>query len=59
MIAAWAAIAAVPTVIAGIYGMNFTRLPGLDSPYGFSATIAVIAVICGGLYWRLKRAGWL
>jgi magnesium transporter len=59
MIAAWAAIAAVPTVIAGIYGMNFTRIPGLDSPYGFSATIAVIAVICGGLYWRLKRAGWL
>jgi len=59
MIAAWAAIAAVPTVIAGIYGMNFTRIPGLDSPYGFSVTIAVVVVICGGLYWRLKRSKWL
>ncbi|GAA0491120.1 magnesium transport protein CorA [Paractinoplanes deccanensis] len=59
MIAAWAAIAAVPTVGAGIYGMNFAKMPGLDSPYGFSLTIAVIAVICAGLYWRFKRAGWL
>ncbi|BCY06032.1 magnesium and cobalt transport protein CorA [Actinoplanes sp. L3-i22] len=58
-IAAWAAIAAVPTVIAGIYGMNFTVIPGLDSPYGFSVTIAAMAVLCGGLYWRLKRTGWL
>ncbi|HEY0002073.1 MAG TPA: magnesium and cobalt transport protein CorA [Actinoplanes sp.] len=59
MIAAWAAIAAVPTVIAGIYGMNFETIPGLGSRYGFAATIAVIALVCGGLYWRLKKAGWL
>jgi magnesium transporter len=59
MIAAWAAIAAVPTVIAGIYGMNFSHIPGLDSAYGFGVTIAVIVVICGGLYWRLRRSGWL
>jgi magnesium transporter len=59
MIAAWAAIAAVPTVIAGVYGMNFATIPGLESRYGFSATIVVIVFLCGGLYWRLKRAGWL
>ena len=59
MIAAWAAIAAVPTVIAGVYGMNFEVIPGLTSPYGFYATLLVIAVIGGGLYWRFKKAGWL
>ncbi|MEU4239883.1 magnesium and cobalt transport protein CorA [Actinoplanes sp. NPDC026619] len=59
MIAAWAAIAAVPTVIAGIYGMNFAHMPGINSPYGYPVVIAVIVVVCGGLYWRLKRAGWL
>jgi magnesium transporter len=59
MIAAWAAIAAVPTVLAGIYGMNFASMPFLDSPYGFYGVIGVIVVICGGLYWRFKRAGWL
>ncbi|WP_433301601.1 magnesium and cobalt transport protein CorA [Actinoplanes sp. CA-030573] len=59
MIAAWAAIAAVPTVLAGIYGMNFEQMPFLDAPYGFWGVIAAIAVICGGLYWRFKRVGWL
>jgi magnesium transporter len=59
MIAAWAAIAAVPTVIAGVYGMNFATIPGLESRYGFATTIAVIVLGCGGLYWRFKRAGWL
>lgn len=59
MIAAWAAIAAVPTVIAGIYGMNFEKIPGLGSPYGFSVTMGAIALICGVLYWRFRRVGWL
>ncbi|MET0422279.1 MAG: magnesium and cobalt transport protein CorA [Actinoplanes sp.] len=59
MIAAWAAIAAVPTVIAGIYGMNFTVIPGLGSRYGFAVTIVVIVFLCSGLFWRLKKAGWL
>jgi magnesium transporter len=59
MIAAWAAIAAVPTVIAGLYGMNFEKIPGLGSPYGFGVAIGTMAVICGGLYWRFRRAGWL
>jgi magnesium transporter len=59
MIAAWAAIAAVPTVIAGLYGMNFEKIPGLGSPYGFSVAIGTMALICGGLYWRFRKAGWL
>ncbi len=59
MIAAWAAIAAIPTVGAGIYGMNFANMPGLDSRYGFSVTIVIIVLVCSGLFWRFKRAGWL
>ncbi|MFI5891160.1 magnesium and cobalt transport protein CorA [Actinoplanes sp. NPDC051513] len=59
MIAAWAAIAAVPTVIAGVYGMNFTWMPFLDAHYGFYGVVGLIVVICAGLYWRFKRAGWL
>jgi magnesium transporter len=59
MIASWAAIAAVPTVIAGLYGMNFEKIPGLSSPYGFPVSVGAMLVICAGLYWRFKRAGWL
>ena len=59
MIAAWAAVAAVPTVGAGIYGMNFANMPGLDSRYGFWVTIVIIVLVCSGLFWRFKRAGWL
>jgi magnesium transporter len=58
-IAAWAAIAAVPTVIAGIFGMNFDEMPGLDSPHGFYSAIAAMSLIGGGLYHRLKKSGWL
>ncbi|MEU4419349.1 magnesium and cobalt transport protein CorA [Actinoplanes sp. NPDC024001] len=58
-IASWAAIAAVPTVIAGIFGMNFEVMPGLRSPYGFAATIIAMVLIGGVLHWRFQRAGWL
>jgi magnesium transporter len=58
-IAAWAAIAAVPTVLAGLYGTNFETIPGIDSRFGFGTMIVIIVLLCGGLYWRLKRAGWL
>ncbi|GIF15399.1 magnesium transporter [Actinoplanes teichomyceticus] len=58
-IAAWAAIAAVPTVIAGIYGMNFATMPGLDSPWGFPGAVTAMVVLCGGLYRRLRKTGWL
>ncbi len=58
-ISAWVAIAAVPTMIAGIYGMNFTHMPELDSRVGYPAALAVMALICIGLYRRFRRIGWL
>jgi magnesium transporter len=58
-LAAWAAILAVPTAIAGIYGMNFQNMPELKTQYGYFVVLAVIAAICSLLYVRFKRAGWL
>lgn len=58
-LAAWAAILAVPTAIAGVYGMNFDIMPELHWKYGYFATIVVIALACLFLYTRFKRAGWL
>jgi magnesium transporter len=58
-IASWAAIAAVPTVIAGIFGMNFAVMPGLSWRYGFSACVVVMAAAAVFLHRRVKKAGWL
>jgi magnesium transporter len=58
-LAAWAAILAVPTAIAGIYGMNFEHMPELKTQYGYFVVLAVIAVICTALYVRFKQARWL
>lgn len=58
-LASWAAILAVPTAIAGIYGMNFEHMPELASPWGYPAVMAVIVSACAGLYLRFKRARWL
>jgi magnesium transporter len=58
-ISAWVAIIAVPTMIAGIYGMNFDEMPELHWRYGYPAVLVVIAVACLLLYRRFKRAGWL
>lgn len=58
-LAAWAAILAVPTAIAGIYGMNFEHMPELKTEYGYFVVLGVIAVICSLLYIRFKRVGWL
>jgi magnesium transporter len=58
-ISAWVAILAVPTMIAGIYGMNFEHMPELDSRYGYPAVLALIAVVCALLYRRFRQAGWL
>jgi magnesium transporter len=55
----WAAILAVPTAIAGIYGMNFEDMPELHWAYGYPAVLGVIAVTCGYLYYRFRRAGWI
>src|SRR6516165_712416 len=58
-LAAWAAILAVPTAIAGIYGMNFEHMPELKWAYGYFLVIAVILGICGTLYVRFRQNGWL
>jgi magnesium transporter len=58
-IASWAAIAAVQTTIAGIYGMNFDNMPGLHWTYGYFTVITVMVVAGVALYRRLKRVGWL
>ena len=58
-LAAWAAILAVPTAMAGIYGMNFDYMPELRQPWGYPAVLGLIFAICGGLYVRFKRIGWL
>jgi magnesium transporter len=58
-LAGWAAILAVPTAIAGIYGMNFKFMPELEQPLGYPAVMALIVAICVWLYYRFKRTGWL
>jgi magnesium transporter len=58
-LAAWAAILAVPTAIAGVYGMNFKNMPELDTRYGYFIVVGVMTVVCAGLYLRFKRTGWL
>ncbi len=58
-ISAWVAVAAVPTLIAGTFGMNFTRIPWASEPWGFGAVIAAMVVIAGTLYGLFRRSGWL
>ena len=58
-LAAWAAILAVPTAIAGIYGMNFAYMPELSLPGGYFVVLAVMSGLCSLLYVRFKRARWL
>jgi magnesium transporter len=58
-ISAWVAILAVPTAVAGIYGMNFEHMPELNSEYGYPAVLVLIAIVCFVLYRRFKHAGWL
>ncbi len=58
-ISAWVALAAVPTMIAGIYGMNFDHMPELRWSFGYPLILAVMATICGLLYRAFRRSGWL
>ena len=57
--AAWAAILAFPTAVAGIYGMNFQNMPELTWHYGYFGVLAFIALGCTGLFASFKRSGWL
>ena len=58
-LAAWAAILAVPTAIAGIYGMNFDFMPETDWRPGYFVVVGAMAVLCVGLFVRFRRIGWL
>ena len=58
-LAAWAAIFAVPTAIAGIYGMNFQHMPELGWTFGYPFALAVIVTLCLWLYVKFKQAHWL
>ena len=57
--AAWAAILAFPTAVAGIYGMNFQNMPELSWQYGYFGVLGLITTGCIGLYVSFKRSGWL
>ncbi|MFZ2607547.1 MAG: CorA family divalent cation transporter, partial [Candidatus Microthrix parvicella] len=56
---AWVSILAVPTMIAGIYGMNFDHMPELDSRFGYPLILGLMASICLMLYRGFRRSGWL
>jgi magnesium transporter len=58
-ISAVVAIIAVPTMIAGIYGMNFEHMPELEWTFGYPMALAVMLVICLGLYRFFRKSGWL
>lgn len=58
-LAAWAAILAVPTALAGIYGMNFENMPELSTKYGYFVVVGIMLFLCSALYIRFKRTRWL
>jgi magnesium transporter len=58
-LAAYAALVAVPTMVAGVYGMNFKHMPELDWLYGYPFAIALMVGIDAWLFSRFRRAGWL
>ena len=58
-LAAWAAIFAVATAFAGIWGMNFKSMPELQWEYGYPAAIGIMVCVCSYLYYRFRKSGWL
>lgn len=58
-LASYAALVAVPTMIAGIYGMNFRHMPELDSPYGYPLVLFTMAALDLYLFYRFRKARWL
>ncbi len=57
--AAWAAIIAIPTMVAGFWGMNFKVMPEANAQYGFYAVIGGTLLACGLLYYFFRRSGWI
>lgn len=58
-ISAMAALIAVPTMIVGVYGMNFDHMPELTWRYGYPAVLTVIVLVCTVIYRALRRNKWL
>ncbi|MEU6808496.1 magnesium/cobalt transporter CorA [Streptomyces sp. NPDC046831] len=58
-ITAWAAVVAVPTMVCGVYGMNFDHMPELHWRFGYPLVVGVISVACLALYRGFRRNGWL
>ena len=58
-ISGWVAIIAVPTMVFGMYGMNFEHMPELEWQYGYPLVVGVVLVLCALLYRTFKRSGWL
>jgi magnesium transporter len=58
-LASYAALIAVPTMIAGLYGMNFEHMPELKWNLGYPVSLGIMAVVDVYLFWRFRRAGWL
>lgn len=57
--AAYAALVAVPTMVAGVYGMNFEHMPELKWEYGYAFSIALMVLIDVFIFWRFRKSGWL
>jgi magnesium transporter len=58
-LAAWAAILAVPTMIAGLYGMNFENIPEIHWRFGYPVAMVFMSVACALLYRGFRKSGWL
>lgn len=58
-LAAWAAIFAIATGVVGVWGMNFENMPELKWKYGYPVALSTVVTICGYLYYRFKKSGWL
>src|SRR5450830_1899513 len=58
-LAAWAAIFAVFTAFAGVWGMNFKVMPELEWKWGYPMAVAVMVAVCGYMYRRFRKSGWL
>ena len=58
-ISGWVAIIAVPTMVFGMYGMNFEHMPELEWQYGYPLVVGVVLLLCALLYRTFKRSGWL
>jgi magnesium transporter len=58
-LAAYAALVAIPTMIAGIYGMNFTFMPELEWRYGYATALGMMVALDGYVFFKLRKAKWL